>query len=173
MTDSLFPDPPAFEMVKDALISPCGLYRYWLLRLWDPEKPLLCWIMLNPSTADAKENDPTIRRCITFAEDLGYGGIKVVNLFAFRSTDAFVIYEVADPVGPDNDAAILAAAKECPMRIAAWGTNGTLKDRDKKVLSMLAKDGIEVHALSVTQKGHPGHPLYLAKTCQPAPYRGV
>src|SRR5262245_19133112 len=92
---------------KEALISPCGLYRYWLTRTWDNSLRRVCWVMLNPSTADAEQDDPTIRRCVGFARSWGAGGIIVVNLFAFRASDPKALLRAADPVGPDNDGHIL------------------------------------------------------------------
>ena len=78
---------PRAMTVGAAGISECGCYRYWLTRTWNPRRATLCWVLLNPSTADADRDDPTIRRCQGFARSWGYGGIVVVNLFAYRATD--------------------------------------------------------------------------------------
>ena len=91
------------EAASDALISPCGQYRYWLMRSWDKYSPRLPIIMLNPSTADASTNDPTIRRCIAFAVREGFGSIVVTNLFAFRATSPDAMKAAVDPVGPSGD----------------------------------------------------------------------
>src|SRR5260221_14621388 len=88
---------------KDALISPCGTYRYWLNRWWNKKLPLAVFIMLNPSDADAVQDDPTINCCVRLAKREGYGGIHVVNLFAFRTPDRNRVPEQRDPVSPDND----------------------------------------------------------------------
>ena len=91
-----------FANKKGATISDCGKYRYWLTRIWNDSKLKILWIMLNPSTADENEDDPTIRRCIGFAKQWGYGGICVANLYAYRATDKTALSKVTDPVGQDN-----------------------------------------------------------------------
>src|SRR5271154_3410516 len=89
-------------MISTADISEDGLYRYWLTRTWDPTKPVLNWIMLNPSTADANKDDATIRRCMNFAKHWHYGGIAVYNLFAFRATDPKVLLKTQHKTGLRN-----------------------------------------------------------------------
>lgn len=89
-------------MEKTAIISEDEKYRYQLSRCWDETKPRILFIMLNPSTADANIDDPTIRRVISFAKSWGYGGVYVGNLFAFRSTDPKGLKQIADPVGENN-----------------------------------------------------------------------
>lgn len=150
-------------MDRGARISACGTYRYHLWRYWDTTKPALVFIMLNPSTANAEEDDPTIRRCIGFAERLGYGGIDVVNLNAFRATNPVELRSTPDPVGPDNDqwmreVVFKAIDSRAPV-ICAWGTLGG--EQGKAVLFKLAFAGAKTKALGVTQDGHPRHPLYL------------
>lgn len=152
---------------KDALISPCGLYRYWLLREWDPARPALAFIMLNPSTADAEDDDPTIRRCMGFARRDGYGGIFVANLFAFRATDPMALKGAPDPVGPDNDAGLIQNLLTLPIRaagaiVAAWGAGCRIRgERDRFVRGQAAMRGVPLHHLGLTKDGHPKHPLYL------------
>lgn len=74
-------------MERAAEFSGCGRYRYSLRRRWADGGPPACWIMLNPSTADAEKDAPTIRRCIGFSKAWGHNALVVVNLFALRSTD--------------------------------------------------------------------------------------
>jgi hypothetical protein len=143
-----------------AVISPCGKYRYLLERKWSIGLPCVTWIMLNPSTADAEKDDPTIRRCIGFSKAWGYGSLYVVNLFAWRATDPSELKRVLRPVGPENDHYIGRAAANCKEIVAAWGAHGSFQDRDKVVLNLLK--GFGITALSLTTKGSPGHPLYLA-----------
>jgi len=126
--------------------------------------------MLNPSTADASVDDPTIRRCLGFAHDLGFGQLEVVNLFALRATDPKKLGLHHDPIGGDNDYQIIQSARICKLTICAWGTNGTLKARNKAVLSLLREGGITPHALRFSKQGHPAHPLYLPKGLQPIPF---
>jgi hypothetical protein len=123
--------------------------------------------MLNPSTADAFQLDPTNRRCVGFAQAWGYGALVTTNIFAFRSTNPAGLRTTNDAVGPENNEAILTAAKNADLVIAAWGTHGELQDRGNAVREMLGEVGVELHALKLTKAGHPGHPLYVAGDTQP------
>jgi hypothetical protein len=139
------------------------LYRYWLRRTWDGILPVMVWIMLNPSTADDQIDDPTIQACMDFARRNGYGGILVINLFAFRSPHPKVMKEAEDPIGPNNDNFILdvvsTTAREGGCVIAAWGTGGSHLDRDLAVVALLEAHGVEVMCFGKTKDGHPKHPL--------------
>lgn len=108
-----------------AVISPCGNYRYLLTREYDPEGPLMTFIMLNPSTADAENDDSTIRKCRKFSDKQGCGRLAVVNLFAYRATKPEVLKKVSAPIGPDNMAHIIYAASQSDFIVCAWGTLGT------------------------------------------------
>lgn len=153
-----------------ARFSECGRYRYTLQRSWLPTDPHMCWIMLNPSTADADVDDPTVRRCVRFAERLGMGGLVVVNLFALRATDPKTLRRVEDPVGPENDEAILEAAKAASRVVVAWGAHGGLLLRDRKVTETLKRHGIALECMGITRDGHPRHPLYLRGDTEPVPF---
>jgi hypothetical protein len=145
-----------------ATFSECGRYRYRLRRTWLPELPPVLWIMLNPSTADAATDDPTIRRCMRFAQRWGgFGGLEVCNLFALRSTDPKALRQAADPVGPDNDRAILEASKAAGCVVVAWGAGGELKGRGRIVARALSFVRADLVCLGRTQRGHPLHPLYV------------
>lgn len=160
-------------MIKDAYISRDGLYRYSLLRDWSPEDTML-FIMLNPSTADADLDDPTIRRCIGFAQREGCGALEVVNLFAFRATDPADMKAAEDPVGPNNDQTIREAlhASEAPKHVVCgWGVHGSFMDRDKAVYELVWNMGYQPMALGVTKDGHPRHPLYLKNDAPLVPWR--
>lgn len=148
-----------------ATFSPDRSYRYALTRRWDPTKPLAVWVMCNPSTADAFDVDPTIRRVISFSRAWQAGGLLVVNLFALRSTDPKVLYSHADPVGADNDAVIawwlsIDAEPVGPV-IAAWGVHGQHQGRAAQVASLLEARKVRPLCLGVTKDGHPKHPLYV------------
>lgn len=149
---------------SDAVISDCGVYRYELTRIWDKREGRACFLMLNPSTADASIDDPTVRRCIGFAKRWNLGGLVVVNLFALRSTSPGMLYETSDPIGPRNDAAILKACESSAIVVAAWGIHGRLNGRGKDVKSMLRANKVRVHhlGLSMGPDPQPKHPLYLA-----------
>ena len=106
-----------------AVYSDCEAYRYRLERVWH-EGPRVVFVMLNPSTATEAQNDPTVERCERRARALGFGGFAVGNIFGFRATDPKLMRAAADPVGPGNDAAILAMAAQADRVICAWGTHG-------------------------------------------------
>lgn len=151
-------------MYRDAIISPCGIYRYSLVRQWDRSKPHLPFVMLNPSTADASQDDPTIRRCIAFGRRENCGGIVVVNLYALRSTDPKRLREVEDPVGPFNatairDAALVAGENGVPI-VCAWGVND-ITQAAGGALAFARLHGAKIMCLGKTAAGHPRHPLYV------------
>jgi hypothetical protein len=152
--------------MSGAEFSECKKYRYSLFRDWDNTKPVLGFCMLNPSTADEVANDPTIARCQRRAELCGYGGIVVVNIFAFRSTDPNKLYNVKDPIGPDNDLFISNAAARCRTMICGWGKHGSYNGRGEEVLSILKKY-TRVCALKVNKDGSPSHPLYIGYDVEP------
>lgn len=148
-------------MIKDAYISEDGLYRYSLTRDWHEEFPMMLFVMLNPSVADHKQDDPTIRRCINFAKREFCGMLEVVNLFAFRATNPEDMKAAEDPVGPNNDAIIREALKEADKVVCAWGAHGSYQGRDAVVLDIIRQSGHVPMALGVTKAGLPRHPLYL------------
>ena len=154
-------------MKRTAEISQCRRYRYRLERWWDYNRPAVMFVMLNPSTADAIQDDRTISRCIAFARQWGYGGLLVGNLFALRSTDPKALRRSDDPVGPLNDGALLDMAENAALVIAAWGAKGTFLRRNEAVLRLLP---MPIYALKLTQDGHPNHPLYLPSDLKPFPY---
>lgn len=158
-------------MIKTgAKFSVCRTYRYGLWRVWGDQKQMLAFIGLNPSTADENVDDPTIRRCIRFAHDWGFGALMMLNLFAYRTTDPRLLERVEDPIGPLNDEWIGTQARACGGVVAAWGHHGGRLSRDQAVMSML--DGIHVLALGTTHEGHPRHPLYVAAKTKPFIYKG-
>lgn len=149
-------------MIKDAVISDCGKYRYVLTRIWDTSKPVLLWCMLNPSTADASVDDPTIRKCVGFAKRWGYGGIVVVNLFAYRATKPGELATAGcDVVGPHNDVVIIRLSHLFDAIVAAWGVNGDIMRRDEHVLRLWQRERLmhKVFCLTMTHSGYPRHPL--------------
>lgn len=149
------------QATSSAVLSDCGTYRYELRRVWDPRLPLAVWIMLNPSVADASQDDPTIRRCVAFAKVWGYGGIIVVNLFALRATDPRELASHPDPVGPDNDKHIVQAATRDGVVVCAWGAHKLTTRRADRVLAVLRAEEITPRCLGTTKAGHPRHPLYV------------
>lgn len=156
---------------KGALFSPCRRYRYMLWRRWDGSKDACAFIGLNPSTADETQDDPTVRRCIRYAQDWGYGALWMLNIFAFRATDPKVMkVEGSNAIGPRNNEYLFHATRQADITIAAWGTHGTHLSRSEDVCRLLSQGDMRLHVLSLTSGGHPGHPLYLRADLQPMPW---
>lgn len=151
---------------RGADLSECGTYRYRLWRIWDPALARICWIMLNPSTADALLDDATVRRCVGFSRAWGYGSLEVVNLFALRSTDPRALRSHPDPVGPENDLAIESAVRRSLRVVAAWGNHGWIGGRDEIVRDRLRRLGVDPYHLGLTKQGRPRHPVRLAKSTE-------
>ncbi len=148
-------------MTRSAYLSEDGLYRYILTRTWGTGGRVLVWVMLNPSTADATQDDPTVRLCMGWAQRLGFDGVRIVNLFALRATDPRELKIARDPVGPENDDAIREAVLDADMVLCAWGNHGSLLGRAESVKSMLQSWGdVTLHCLKVSKAGQPVHPLY-------------
>jgi hypothetical protein len=145
-------------MLMEAVISDDGNYRYWLSRTWGRGGKVVAFIGLNPSTADSKQNDPTVLKCIRFAKSWGATKLVMVNLFAYRSSSPKDLRQVADPVGADNDAWILRAVEEADIVMAAWGNNGSYLGRAAEVAKRFQG---RLQALRITKQGMPGHPLYI------------
>lgn len=148
---------------SNAIFSPCSTYRYSLTRLWDGDRELVMFVGLNPSTADAALDDPTIRRCVRFAKDWGFGGILMLNVFAYRSTEPNKLRAIEDPVGPMNDKTFAFFRMKPRLIVAAWGNNCP-PEREREVLDLI---GRPVYALGHTKFGHPKHPLYLRADTEP------
>lgn len=156
-------------VARSAEISTSGRYRYALARMWDKDKPYLCFILLNPSTANATQDDPTVVRCMQRAFKMGFGGICIVNLFAWRATDPQELLKIpiGEVIGPSNDLYITTHAVSAGMVICGWGTYGTMLNRNHEVLTMLRTAGVQLYTLCFTKNGQPGHPLYVGYDVQP------
>jgi hypothetical protein len=148
--------------LSGAVFSHDRRYRYALWRRWDGGD-LCAFVMLNPSTADEKQDDPSVRRCIGFARDWGFSGVVVGNIFALRSTDPSILQIDPYPIGTENDdwiGRIHVAAAQC---VAAWGVHGALRQRGTLVRKSLSP----LFHLGLTKNGHPVHPLYQPKRLTP------
>lgn len=179
---------------KHAILSGDSKYRYLLRREWrgthEPKnwrwfgakdgegKPLgepkaALFVMLNPSTADAEQDDPTTRRCVGFAKAWKFERLEVVNLFAYRATDPRALLKLGhddDPVGWRNQEYIRDASFRAGLIVCAWGAHGAHLGQDETVLGWLAGDA-PIVALARTKDGHPKHPLYIPTAAEPRPYR--
>lgn len=155
------------DAASEAVYSDCETYRYALTRVWSAG-PRLLWVMLNPSTASALANDPTVERCERRARSLGFGAFRVVNLFALRATDPRQLRAVDDPVGPDNDDAIDDGTVWANAILCGWGGLGGLGGRDRAMATRLHGSGKPVWHLGLTKAGQPKHPLYISYAVQPS-----
>jgi len=150
--------------IKEAILSKNRLYRYVLSRQWDLNKGTCLFIGLNPSTADENEDDPTLRRCVNFAKEWGYGKYVMLNLFAYRSTDPSELKRQAKPIGYKNNFHIKEQCNKAELIVIAWGNHGSLLERDKQVLKLLKN--YPIYCFKVTKQGQPAHPLYQPKTAK-------
>lgn len=169
------------SMDGGAILSPDNIYRYSLWRDWDSVLPWVLWIMLNPSVADAKATDPTIRKCGGFTDKLGFGGFRVVNLYAFRATKPADMWGNCkagniDPIGPDNDKHIIRALNQPDTKrvILAWGAAGGSRadERRKDVARLVANQGHVPQCLGTTKEGYPRHPLMVPYKTPLTPFGG-
>lgn len=166
------------DLYFGTVLSPDRQYRYVLERVWDSyntDGGALCFVGLNPSTADETIDDATIRVCRNYAESWGYCRMLMVNLFAFRATKPADMRRAADPIGPENNAWLAKASDASVEVICAWGRHGSFKDRDREVLKILCKDRLyrdSVKCLTLTGGGFPHHPLYLSRDTRPFTYQG-
>ena len=134
-----------------------GNYRYLLWRKWDSKGKTVSFIMLNPNSADAQINDPTITRCINFAKSWGYGRLEVVNMLAYRTSKPSLLKQAAEPIGRDNNRFILESVKRCDRIILAWGNHGVWRKQDLYILQLLENYDY-LYSLGITKQGCPRHP---------------
>ena len=153
-----------------AVLSSDQTRRYLLTRRWD-DGPLMAWLMLNPSTADARTDDATITRCVRRARALGaFGGIAVVNLFSLRAADPRELRNCPDPVGRANDSFIVRTCRTAVLAVVAWGAHGAYLGRAAAVTSLLDRSGIQPFCLGVTASGQPRHPGRMAYAAALVPF---
>ena len=166
--DNLFQTPKE----QSADISECGLYRYTLHRVFSEiSVNVIAFVMLNPSTADDQNDDPTIRRCIDYAKRWDYDELLVLNIFAYRSTDPAKLKTVYDPVGRLNEKAFKHNLSFVSEVVCAWGNHGSLAvegiPQSIRALHWIQSAGLTPMALRITKSGQPAHPLYLPKHLKP------
>lgn len=153
-----------------ATFTRCRRWRTLLWRRWDASRPAANFLMLNPSTADEFQLDPSCTRAREYARRWGYGSILITNLFAWRATDPEDMKSARDPVGRGNDAAILRAAREAKLVVCAWGNHGAHLGRSQQVTKLLHRAGVDLHFLKMNGAGEPSHPLYLPSSLKPTPW---
>lgn len=164
-------------MKRETIFSDCRKWRYTLWREFTPAHPIIyppkdfvAFIGLNPSTADEKQDDPTIRRCIVFAKDWGFSAMCMTNIFAWRDTLPANMKKSAEPIGERNDELLLKVLQKAKLVVAAWGTHGSHLNRSAKVRIMLKNIAVELKCFGVGVDGEPFHPLYQPKTRPLIPY---
>ena len=162
-------DPP-LRNFGGATLSLDERYRYRLWRTVGPGARSVTWVMLNPSTADASQDDPTIRKCKEFTRRWGFDRMEVVNLFAWRATNPKELPKVDEPIGLENNETILARALASEWVIAAWGSDKFAVQRARTVTRMLTGAGVHLRCLRKSKDGHPYHPLYLPYGSMPITY---
>jgi hypothetical protein len=154
----------------DTWFSDCRTWRYTLSRRWTPDVAprFVNFVLLNPSTADETQDDPTIRRCRGFAEREGFKAMVVTNLFAFRATKPADLRKALDPIGPSNDKTLMEVARVASLVVCGWGNHGRWKSRGDIVKSVLLLSGVRPYCLGMThafrtqrESPQPRHPLYL------------
>ncbi len=150
-------------MEKKAILDQKRKYRYVLKRQWGTnEKNFVNFVLLNPSTADEKIDDPTIKACIKFAQNWKYDGMWVTNLFAFRTTQPINLKKNKRPIGNKNDSYIQKYAKKSKTIVIAWGNHGNFLNRDKQVIKLLSQIS-DLYCLQILKNGQPKHPLYVKR----------
>lgn len=151
-----------------AVFSEDDRRRYRLWRQWNPYEPTVTFCMLNPSTADHVQNDPTIERCMRRARAMKFGRLEIVNLFSLRSTDPKVLYETTGVIGEDDTTSILDAVKASEIVVCGWGTHGALHGRGEYIKNLLQKVyPHKLRVLAINKDGSPKHPLYVGYNVQP------
>lgn len=168
------------KIKKSAVISPCGKYRYSLSRIWDHSADQIIFVGLNPSTADADKDDPTIRKLVAYSKRWGYGGFTIVNIFAYRSTDPALLLTLdkTTAIGELNGMylrkylgqQIIDKKKYFPEVVIMWGTKGYIHDQHKSILEWLQFLEQELHCFELSKDGYPKHPLYLPLNLKPVLY---
>lgn len=147
-------------------------YRYSLTRTWSqvevnkpPVHAAALFVLLNPSTATAEKDDPTIRRCVGYAKRWGFGGVWIGNIFAFRATDPADMKRAEDPIGPRNDEYLWHLAASADLIVCGWGQHAGYQQRGRAVQRLLRT--FELKCLKLTKYGEPCHPLYLRGDLEP------
>jgi hypothetical protein len=177
LSEYLFDCRNSDRIERSAEVSECGRYRWWLRRswsLWNADgthrigKGVVSFIMLNPSTADALQDDPTIRRCIGFAKSWGFNTLSVRNLFPWRATDPKELFRAETVTGGHRGDVELTTALTADLVVAAWGANVPFK-RDAEAIEMFVTSApmVPIYCLGTTKNGSPRHPLYVKADQQP------
>jgi hypothetical protein len=154
-------NPDKCRSGNGAIFDPTQTYRYCLWRSWS-DAAKIGFVLLNPNRADAELNDPTIRRCLGFAKAWGYGGLEVVNLFAFRAKTPQLLKQAIEPIGEENDRYLITLPERVDTIVFAWGNWGSLWGRDRAIVKLFSEQQ-NLYCFGTTKTGQPCHPLYLKR----------
>lgn len=154
----------AIDKSKGAHFSESKKYRYKLWRIWDNTKPLVMFIGLNPSTADASDDDPTVESVTRIALHNGYGGFYMMNLFPLVSTDPKAVLEFEkeefghNAFDKENARHLNEVRHECEDVVFAWGNFKVVRTlgRDQKTMEYFK----DAKAIGHNKNGSPKHALY-------------
>ena len=160
----------AATIQRSAKFDATGQYRYWLKRQWALGGKAIALIMLNPSRADHRQDDPTLRRCMGLAQQWQFSRLTVVNLFAYCTASPQILKAAPQPVGQDNDEHIWQACKTADHIALAWGNWGTLRQRDQAVLKLLEPFREHLYCLGQNRTGQPRHPLFVPRQTSLQPW---
>lgn len=153
-------------MQRTAIFSKDKQYRYQLSRRWDSAKPMVLFVMHNPSTADAYKEDPTLIRIINYAKDWGYGGLYVGNLFPYCSSKPKKDMVLPKVIVTRNHRHIKTMYKQSEQTIFAWGNQQETPQWFKKNINY-------PYCIALSLNNIPKHPLYLKKNRLPKPFNGI
>jgi hypothetical protein len=160
-----------FGSQVNAVFSDCNKYRYALSEIWNETKPIVMFLMMNPSVAGVEHSDPTLIRTGNFARLWGYGGQLVGNIHAYRVTDSKLLATIADPVGPECDLHLFQMAQQAEMVVLAYGLPPkALRPRATQIVRLLREAGHRLTYLRLSKDGTPSHPLYLPGNLVPQEY---
>lgn len=146
-------------MERDAFVTPCGRFRTWLTRRWAHGGKTLLWVMLNPSTADADNDDQTLLKCVAISQHNGFNALCVVNLYDYRATEIRELKKAGYPRSAAWLATIRQKLLESDSTVVAWGASAV--PYHAAYMIQYLSDFRPVYRVALTKSGQPGHPLYL------------
>jgi len=159
------------NVIKDAILDETRTYRYMLKRQWgEDNNNFVNFVLLNPSTANEERDDPTVMACIALAQNMGFDGLYITNLFALRTKNPDTLKQNKNPIGDKNDTFIKRYALKSKRIIIAWGNHGEFLRRGEKVIHIISQIQVP-YCFEITKKGNPRHPLYIKRSTHPFPWR--
>jgi hypothetical protein len=160
------------DVVSSATFSPCGQYRQLLTRTWNRDLPSVLFIGMNPSTADAEVDDPTVRKECGFARDHGFGSLHKCNVMDYRATNPKSLLKTGVvPASVSNLPTIAHQLTLVSTVVCVWGRlHPALTPHAEAVKHLIRQNGMAVVCLGTNIDGSPKHPLYLKSTTKFQPF---